>query len=273
MNSYNLENQVNSIAQLNACDKVSLCSKLTNFKTAGNELVNNINSMLSYWDDIVYKKKKIIEKLNEDILETKLQVIKKKEIFDKKMTNDISAFNILKQDWKTMVDESKKFKVGKIIKVSVGGTIFVTSSNMFENCWLKRNFLTSMFSGNWYADKDMDGQYFIDRDGTHFKYILNFIRDQQYKSVIAELSKSIQQELLIEADYYRINELVELLQTGLNTGIGLINKRVKVFWKTDKKWYSGLISNYRIYNDQHLVTYDDSDEKWHNLTKMKWELV
>jgi hypothetical protein len=34
-----------------------------------------------------------------------------------------------------------------------------------------------MFSGRFELKKDSDGRCFIDRDGTHFKYILNYLRD------------------------------------------------------------------------------------------------
>jgi len=37
--------------------------------------------------------------------------------------------------------------------------------------------LAAMFSGRHFVQKDEDGRYFIDRDGTHFRYILNFLRD------------------------------------------------------------------------------------------------
>ena len=37
--------------------------------------------------------------------------------------------------------------------------------------------LAAMFSGRHNANKGGDGRYFIDRDGTHFRYILNYLRD------------------------------------------------------------------------------------------------
>ena len=37
--------------------------------------------------------------------------------------------------------------------------------------------LAVMFSGRHHATKGGDGRYFIDRDGTHFRYILNYLRD------------------------------------------------------------------------------------------------
>lgn len=37
--------------------------------------------------------------------------------------------------------------------------------------------LAAMFSGRHQLDTDSEGRYFIDRDGTYFKHILNFLRD------------------------------------------------------------------------------------------------
>ena len=37
--------------------------------------------------------------------------------------------------------------------------------------------LAVMFSGRHNVTTDEDGRYFLDRDGTHFRYILNYLRD------------------------------------------------------------------------------------------------
>jgi hypothetical protein len=37
--------------------------------------------------------------------------------------------------------------------------------------------LAAMFSGRHNTQKNDDDRYFIDRDGTHFRYILNYLRD------------------------------------------------------------------------------------------------
>ena len=37
--------------------------------------------------------------------------------------------------------------------------------------------LAAMFSGRHELDTDSEGRYFIDRDGTYFKEILNYLRD------------------------------------------------------------------------------------------------
>ena len=41
--------------------------------------------------------------------------------------------------------------------------------------------LAVMFSGRHQLKRESDGSYFIDRDGTHFRYILNYLRDGGFK--------------------------------------------------------------------------------------------
>ena len=75
-----------------------------------------------------------------------------------------------------MVDPATKVQeFPKIMRLSVGGAHFETSLETL----LKdpNSMLAAMFSGRHYVSKDEDGRYFIDRDGTHFRYILNYLRD------------------------------------------------------------------------------------------------
>jgi hypothetical protein len=57
--------------------------------------------------------------------------------------------------------------------------------------------------GEWWVQ----GAVFVDRDGKHFRHILNWLRD----GAIPALSESEYQQLLIEAEYYQL--LVIELQT------------------------------------------------------------
>lgn len=74
-----------------------------------------------------------------------------------------------------MVDLTQQQEFPKIMRLSVGGDHFETSLETL----LKdpNSMLAAMFSGRHYVQKCEDGRYFIDRDGTHFRYILNYLRD------------------------------------------------------------------------------------------------
>jgi len=67
----------------------------------------------------------------------------------------------------------------------------------------------AMFSGRYNLEKNEEGCYFIDRDGTHFRYILNFLRNG---TLLIPDDPFVREELLIEAKYYQIVDLIKLLE-------------------------------------------------------------
>ena len=67
-----------------------------------------------------------------------------------------------------------------------------------------------MFSGRFDTKSSEDGSYFIDRDGTHFRYILNYLRTGQLIVPEDELVR-IRGELLAEAEFYQVEGLIKAL--------------------------------------------------------------
>jgi len=65
-----------------------------------------------------------------------------------------------------------------------------------------------MFNGNWNSKLDKDGCYFIDRDGKHFRYILNYLRTNE---LIIPDDPIIRKELFKEVEFYQINSLITYL--------------------------------------------------------------
>ncbi|XP_042444911.1 FH protein interacting protein FIP2-like isoform X2 [Zingiber officinale] len=72
--------------------------------------------------------------------------------------------------------------------------------------------LATIFSGQHtvFTD-DKTGMIFIDRDGKHFRHILNWLRD----GIIPMLQDSDYQELIREAEYYQLLGLVENINASL----------------------------------------------------------
>ena len=64
-----------------------------------------------------------------------------------------------------------------MIPLNVGGYSFVTTLSTLTKD--EDSMLAAMFSGRHELDTDSEGRYFIDRDGTYFKYILNYLRDRK----------------------------------------------------------------------------------------------
>lgn len=94
-----------------------------------------------------------------------------------------------------------------IVTLNVGGTILTTTLTTLTS--QPHSMLGAMFSGRFALTTDEQGRYFIDRDGTHFGKILNFLRDG--KLPVPPENSVTRAELLIEAEYYQLGGLIELL--------------------------------------------------------------
>lgn len=102
------------------------------------------------------------------------------------------------------------------IKLDIGGQIYTTSLQT-----LKRDadsMLAAMFSGRYELKKEADNSYFIDRDGTYFRYILNFLRDGYIDEGTLPNETNVVKELLREAKYYKLGSLVIYLEKLLPNG-------------------------------------------------------
>jgi uncharacterized protein YjbI with pentapeptide repeats len=70
--------------------------------------------------------------------------------------------------------------------------------------------LAAMFSGRHELIPDKEGAYFIDRDGTHFRYILNYLRDGDAAYIPND--KMVLEELFREANFYQLGGLSNVIK-------------------------------------------------------------
>jgi len=93
------------------------------------------------------------------------------------------------------------------IVLDIGGSRFKTSLNTLRQD--KGSMLAAMFSGTGFdMTPSEDGSYFIDRDGTHFRHILNYLRGCFVKD---GLSQDVLRELAIEVDFYQLKGMYLML--------------------------------------------------------------
>ncbi|KXJ08368.1 BTB/POZ domain-containing protein KCTD21 [Exaiptasia diaphana] len=90
------------------------------------------------------------------------------------------------------------------IKLNVGGQFFTTSLQTLTKD--AGSMLHAMFSGRFDTKPAEDGSYFIDRDGTCFRYILNYLRTGKLLLPDDEL---VGKEVLEEAKFYQIQGIVD----------------------------------------------------------------
>lgn len=102
------------------------------------------------------------------------------------------------QSMKAVVDANlARFK--QRVKLNVGGSKFETTLSTLTR--YPDSMLGAMFSGRHEVPPDDEGYVFIDRDGTHFRAILNFLRSG---FVDQPRSEQAANELKRELEYYQL---------------------------------------------------------------------
>uniref|UniRef100_A0AAQ4PR57 BTB/POZ domain-containing protein KCTD7 n=2 Tax=Gasterosteus aculeatus aculeatus TaxID=481459 RepID=A0AAQ4PR57_GASAC len=92
----------------------------------------------------------------------------------------------------------------EVISLNVGGTFFTTRLSTLRR--YEDTMLAAMFSGRHYIPRDAEGRYFIDRDGTYFADILNFLREGElpHRDRVRAVHR--------EAQFYSIGPLLDSLE-------------------------------------------------------------
>ncbi|XP_071177269.1 BTB/POZ domain-containing protein KCTD18-like [Mytilus edulis] len=93
-----------------------------------------------------------------------------------------------------------------VINLNVGGYFFTTRLSTLRK--YEDSMLAAMFSERYTLDKDKDENFFLDMDGSRFKHILNYLRNEQHLP-----PRNIAQEVLEDATYLGINTLVDHIRS------------------------------------------------------------
>ena len=96
----------------------------------------------------------------------------------------------------------------KTLKLNIDGQLFTTSLDTMKKD--PGSMFHALFSGRFDAKPAEDGSYFIDRDGTHFRYILNYLRTTQ---LVVPEDKIVRKELLNEAEFYQVQGIIDQLRS------------------------------------------------------------
>ncbi|XP_076950007.1 FH protein interacting protein FIP2-like [Bidens hawaiensis] len=99
------------------------------------------------------------------------------------------------------------------VRLDIGGNKFVTTVDTLTHRE-PHSMLTAMFSGRHALCKDSEGYVFVDRDGKHFRHILNWLRGGLTHN-LSELERIDLLELSEEAEYYQLLGLVEKINEVL----------------------------------------------------------
>ena len=104
--------------------------------------------------------------------------------------------------------------------------------------------LHAMFSGRFDTKSSEDGSYFIDRDGTHFRYILNYLRTGQ---LVVPEDNIVRRELLTEAEFYQVEGIInELKARPFKDSVTLSSDQQKTLIKWLKETLTSASCNYAL---------------------------
>lgn len=136
-----------------------------------------------------------------------------------------------------------------IVRLNVGGKRFTTSLQTLTRD--PNSMLAAMFSGRHKVETSTDdGSFFIDRDGTYFRFILNYLRDG--KLVLPESPKFLK-ELEAEARFYQLQEVQGEL--GVMKALKVLEKSVILTSANDRRVLIGWIPLEYILEGEWLLLY------------------
>lgn len=97
-----------------------------------------------------------------------------------------------------------------IIKLNVGGVVYTTTRTTLcqPGSWFE-----SMFSGKMKPSVQVDGAYFIDRDGKMFKYILDYMRNLD--RWLPPVNTDTLTRLVNEADYFCLQGMTDKIKESI----------------------------------------------------------
>jgi hypothetical protein len=154
---------------------------------------------------LIFRRERQIEELEQDLKRRKLDLDEKEKDLQQQQSDIDDTMRQLRT-----TSEKAKHK----IKLNVGGVVFTTTIDTMAS--EKDTFFSAMFSGRFLMEPDDEGEYFIDRDPTHFDIILNHLRGVDVASKIKEMTTSQREFLQQEVNFYGITTLHVLFPEGIS---------------------------------------------------------
>jgi len=113
----------------------------------------------------------------------------------------------------------------KRVKLEVGGQFF--SSTLETLTKVPDSLLGRMFSGRYPLEFTPEGRIFIDRDGSHFRHILNYLRDPENWKMGMKDKQTID-ELRTESRFYGLEDPMFKKNNRSPTRQGWLDGKVRV---------------------------------------------
>jgi len=150
------------------------------------------------------------------------------------------------------------------VKLNVGGKVFEVELSVFGK---RESFFSMLFCGYIPHLKDENGFFFVDRDGTHFQIILdyliyggNYIRDSDINCTTKELY-----QIISEAKFYSLHELENIILEKLGIYLIEVGENMLNYHLTGGKAKIKYYSNFENAHAYNLGTEEGSiNSSWQN---------
>ncbi|XP_078377678.1 uncharacterized protein LOC144660827 [Oculina patagonica] len=179
------------------------------------EMHEKLSDLLASFEKRENELTKLSEQLEKDRSAFEQEMKIRREEHEKAMQeqyNDLDETRIRIEKEKKRMQEVHQFQSSPV-HLNIGGHRFTTSLQTLRRD--KDSMLATMFSGRHKLVQESDGSYFVDRDGTHFRHILNYLRDGFRADMLPQDEVSLR-EIVNEAHYYQLSDLVAGVENVLD---------------------------------------------------------
>jgi hypothetical protein len=179
---------------------------------------------------------------------------------DEKETNLLNAT----AEWRDIQTklESSAMSSGEKVKLNVGGRYYQTTiRTLTKHSEGTSSYFKALFSRQWQLQKDpKDESVFIDRDGDLFGFILQYLRTG--KISIDFDYDLLRQDLMMEAEFYNLHILVNLLNANPSK-------------KEDDTKRNSQSDSKKLYLDTKILSINDQQElnKFSGYDHQQWQLI
>eukprot|EP01125_Pyxidicula_operculata_P014605 TRINITY_DN4883_c0_g1_i1.p1 TRINITY_DN4883_c0_g1~~TRINITY_DN4883_c0_g1_i1.p1 ORF type:complete len:280 (-),score=51.94 TRINITY_DN4883_c0_g1_i1:58-897(-) len=176
--------------------------------------MNSVNESVSSLSELLANCNVEIQKLIDQKNKVENMVNDLKKLADQDNGKKIKKKDKLQEEIRVLKKEKEELQkellfIEEIVSLNIGGVIYTTTKNTLQKH--KGTMLDSMFSGRHNLTKDSSGNYFLDRDGKSFRYILNYLRN----GYLTDLPRKELIEIRAEAEFFSIPFLIREIDERL----------------------------------------------------------
>ncbi len=263
---------VESITRSN-WEKVFMSEVKDNANSDLKTLQNNVNELETRFDKL---RQDVISKLNDcsDCIKAAKQLCHEATEMSTDLANKLANASNEEKEWKDIKAKLATTSIkGKVI-LDVGGEKYTTSVDTLTR--VKDTFFTALFSKQWELERDPDDKsIFIDRNGKLFTYILEYLRTDMISNNVWK-DEALLHSLLIEAEYFRLHVLIDLLvlycpkgtllqpeqKKKLNEFYGKVNQRWELLYKASRDGFDANAFHSRCDNKGPTMTIIQSNNNY-----------